>query len=209
MLHLFFLGMILGWGAAIPIGPVNLEITRRNLRFGTGYGVSLGLGACTADLTYLVLLCSGAIVLLQHAILLRVVGLLGSAVLIWFGISALRMKASAFKNKPITTSYFRNSFEGYLITLLNPYTILFWASVSAQLSIAAAGATAGEVYATVAAGLGVIFGTVSWVIFLNLLIHFTRHKLSDKVMHRLNRVGGMILLCFAAFSVVRIILEFI
>ncbi len=32
--HLLF-GLLLGWGAAIPIGPMNLEIIRRNLRYGT------------------------------------------------------------------------------------------------------------------------------------------------------------------------------
>ena len=200
MLHLFFLGILLGWGAAIPIGPVNLEITRRNLRFGTPYGISLGFGACTADLTYLILLCTGTIVLLQHPTLLQIVGLLGSAILIWFGLNALRMKPGKFKDKQINTSYFRNGVEGYLMTLLNPYTILFWASVSSQLSIATAGAATDQVNSTVAAGLGVILGTVSWVIFLNFLIHFTRHKLSDKVVHRLNIAGGIILLGFAAFG---------
>ncbi len=200
MLHLFLLGLILGWGAAIPIGPINLELTRRNLQFGTPIGIFFGLGACSADLTYLVLLCTGTLILLQHALLLKIIGILGSCILIWFGISALKLKTISITNNQVSTSYFKNLIEAYLLTLLNPFTILFWASVSSQLSIAAEG----ESFATLTAGLGVIVGTVSWILFLNILLHVTRHKLSETVMHRLNIVGGVILLLFATFSIIKL-----
>jgi threonine/homoserine/homoserine lactone efflux protein len=42
-MHLLLFGILLGMGAAIPIGPINLEIIRRNLRFGTSFGIATGM----------------------------------------------------------------------------------------------------------------------------------------------------------------------
>src|SRR3954452_25223415 len=51
---LVFKGIALGLGAAAPIGPVNVEIARRTLRFGRGAGFLLGCGAVTIDVGYAV-----------------------------------------------------------------------------------------------------------------------------------------------------------
>ncbi len=201
-MHLLLIGILLGMGAAIPIGPVNLEIIRRNLRFGTPYGIVTGLGACGADITYLVLLCLGALVLLQYPDVLRVFGLAGSLILAWFAIGAFRSKPiTEGVDKSLMPSLFRYGIEGYAITMINPYTVLFWASVSSQISLNALSNS----NALILAGTGVIIGTVSWVLFLNGLIHFTRHKLTPTAIKWLNYTGGMILLGFALLGMVKVV----
>lgn len=52
MLLLLINGVLLGLGAAAPIGPVNVEIARRTLRFGGLAGFLLGCGAVTIDVAY-------------------------------------------------------------------------------------------------------------------------------------------------------------
>lgn len=199
-MHLLLLGILLGFGAAIPIGPVNLEIIRRNLRDGTSYGVITGLGACAADLTYLVLLCVGALTLLQYPDVLRIIGFVGALVLAWFGFSAFRLNnQNENAGRSTTPSLMRYGIEGYCITLINPYTILFWASISSQISMAAAN----QENAILFAGTGVVIGTVSWVVGLNGLLHFTRHRLSPAIIRWLNYSGGFILLGFAAIGLWR------
>lgn len=192
-MQLFYSGILIGMGAAIPIGPINLEIMRRNLRFGTPYGVVTGLGACGADITYLILLCLGALTLVNYPDLLRLMGLIGSLILAWFGISALRNQASEKMFAPVQPSLWRYSIEGYFMTLINPYTILFWASISSQISLAAFH----NQQAMLLAGMGVMLSTVGWVLFLNATIHVTRHRLSQTVVKWLNYAGGVILLSFA------------
>lgn len=199
-MKLLLLGLLLGMGAAIPIGPVNLEIIRRNLRFGTPYGLATGIGACTADVTYLVLLCAGALTLLQYPEVLKITGLIGALVLGWFGISALRSKLTDTPDRNSFPSLWKYTFDGYVITLINPYTILFWASVSSQLSIAASE----NEYAIFLTGTGVIIGTVGWVVLLNLLIHYTRHRLNTTAIKWLNYTGGIILLSFAAMGLYQV-----
>src|SRR4051794_40882688 len=53
-LPLLSTGLLLGLGAAAPIGPVNVEIARRTLRFGRRAGFLLGCGAVTVDVAYAV-----------------------------------------------------------------------------------------------------------------------------------------------------------
>src|SRR5689334_15642575 len=48
-------GIALGVGAAVPIGPVNVEIARRTFRGGFPAGFALGCGAVTIDVTYAIL----------------------------------------------------------------------------------------------------------------------------------------------------------
>lgn len=201
-MDLLFFGILLGLGAAIPIGPVNLEIVRRNLRFGTSSGLALGLGACFADVTYLILLCLGTLSLLQYPEVLRLIGFVGSLVLAWFGISAFRAKIPETPEHRERHSLGKHGIEGYLMTLINPFTILFWASVTSQITFAASQHS----NIVVLAGLGVVIGTVSWVIFLNTIIHVTRHRLNSTVIKWLNYLGGFILLGFAIIGIIRVIM---
>ena len=202
MWHQFIFGLLLGWGAAIPIGPVNLEVVRRNLRFGMPFGITFGLGACSADMTYFVLLLSGVLVFFNDPWVLRIIGVLGSCILLWFGISALRLTVkrttipSEFKEKERHQAGWRHYLQAYFMTLLNPMTVIFWSSISAQLAALSHRGSASSLYA----GIGVLLGTISWILVLNSVVHFTRHRLSDKVMHYLNVVGGVLLLGFAAFG---------
>lgn len=195
MLHIIIFGLLLGYGAAIPIGPINLEIMRRNLHFGTAMGLALGFGACSADVTYLVLLSLGALKILAYPLVLKIIGVVGSVILAWFGYNALRLKSSANdNNKPLTThSFWRNYLEGYVLTLINPYTILFWSSISTTLALV----THANSQAIVYAGIGVLLSTSSWIVGLNTLLHFTKHRFSPRVMRWLNIMGGVILIGFA------------
>jgi L-lysine exporter family protein LysE/ArgO len=197
---LLFIGILLGLGAAIPIGPVNLEMIRRNIRFGTSFGIITGLGACIADLTYLILLCLGALTLLQYPTVLRTIGFVGALILAWFAINAFRSKITDIPEHFVYPSLWRQGIEGYFITLINPYTILFWASVSSQISFSASE----NENMMLLGGTGVIIGTVSWVLILNGIIHHTRHRLNKTTIKWLNYTGGVILLGFAVLGMWRV-----
>ncbi|WP_423064144.1 LysE family translocator [Candidiatus Paracoxiella cheracis] len=200
MFHEIIFGLLLGWGAAIPIGPINLEVIRRNLQFGSRFGISFGLGACSADMTYFILLLAGALVLLQHELVLRIIGIIGALILLWFGISAIRLKSASTDRENIKKKKdpkaWHHYFQAYFMTLLNPITILFWASVSSQIASLSHHGIVSAIYV----GIGVLLGTSSWILALNTALHFTRHRISDKVMHYFNIVGGIILIGFAAFG---------
>jgi len=197
--NLFFYGMLMGLGAAVPFGPINLEITRRNLHDGTTAGISFGLGPCLADVTYLALFGFGALTLLQYPGILRVLGLVGSLVLAWYGIKALRTKSAGALPESKKKTVLKQILAGYGMTLFNPYTVLFWSSITAQIALI----SGAEGHGLLKAALGVLAGSIGWVFSLNGLLHFTRHKLPQKIVRSLNWIGGILLLIFALFGIIK------
>jgi L-lysine exporter family protein LysE/ArgO len=203
MLHDFLIGLIMGWGVAIPIGPMNLEIIRRNLRHGISAGLQFGLGICSADLTYLLLLNLGALTIISHSRIMGIVGLVGAMIMAWFGYKTLRMKTPTAREGQLQHSIsWHNLRDGYVLTLFSPFTILFWLSMSSQIAVHAVGS---QPHSMLMIGLGVVLGTVSWMIGFNLVLHRTRHYLSAKTMHNFNLIGGVILIGFAIFGVIQAI----
>lgn len=199
-LHFVLFGIMLGLGASIPIGPINLEMIRRNLHYGSMIGIALGLGACFADVTYLVLIFIGAFHILVNSTVLKVVGVVGGFILFWFGFKALEVKKISTRRsiKDLKSPSFLKHFsEGYALTLLNPLTIIFWSSVSVTLVNMADNSKEH----LIAAMIGVLLGTVFWVLSLNFVLHHTKHRLSERTMVNLNRLGGIIIILFAIFSI--------
>ncbi|MFA6037157.1 MAG: LysE family translocator [Legionellales bacterium] len=198
IVEILFMGILLGWGAAIPIGPINLEMIRRNLNFGTRFSLLFGFGACSADVLYLVLLSYGVLSLLTYPLVLKIIGILGAFVLIYFAYGALTAKPSQALEASIPKGTLLSHYlSGLLLTLSNPITILFWASISSQVVTL----TVSHPNALIYAGIGVLMGTVSWVVALNLFLHFTKHKISNAAINMLNKIGGLLLLGFAIFSI--------
>ncbi|MCX7123278.1 MAG: LysE family translocator [Gammaproteobacteria bacterium] len=197
MSHLYLFGLLIGWGVAIPIGPMNLEIIRRNLGFGLPSGLSFGLGIVSADFTYLLLLNLGILAVLVHTrVIMLPIGILGSLILFWFAIKTLRMNPPTTQSKRLKAEpLWRQTRDGYLLTLLSPFTILFWASMSSEIAVSSTGP-----HSMLFMGLGIMSGVISWMLGLNTALYFTGHRLSPRLMHLLNRSGGIILLAFALFS---------
>ena len=95
--------IILGLTLAAPIGPVNLEIIKRGLNSGFKQAFLTGMGAMSADATYLTLIYFGLISFLNIALMKIVLGLGGSFILIYLGfISAKEFfhKYATEENQP-------------------------------------------------------------------------------------------------------------
>src|SRR5438874_8275580 len=79
-------GLLLGIGAAAPIGPVNVEIARRTLKGGFPAGFALGCGAVTVDVTYAILSSFGMAQLVNHPAFYRAIQILGAMLLTVLGV---------------------------------------------------------------------------------------------------------------------------
>lgn len=197
-MHAFWLGLLLGWGAAIPIGPVNLEIIRRHLQINLTNGLVFGFGACSTDLAYLsaLSLSVNLLTFLHEPWVLRCFGIAGSFVLLYFAWQTFRPNKHTLGSGPKRHSLLRNYCDGVLMTAFNPGTILFWTAITSQLSLIQ---LSGQQHLLLA-GLGVISSTVSWVVFLNAVLILTKHRLTPRMMRRLDISGGIVLIGFAIFS---------
>ncbi len=156
-------GILLGLGAAAPIGPVNVEIARRTLRGGFPAGFFLGLGAVTVDVSYAILVSLSIRPVLDRPWLVAGLTFAGSALLGYLSWLCLRDFARDVSPElsPDRTSVHRGYVTGLLMTSLNPMTLVFWfVAVPGQ----AANLRNPSRELPLLSG-GVFLGAVSWVVF--------------------------------------------
>ena len=193
-------GLALGLGAAVPIGPVNVEIARRVLRNGFRNGFALGCGAVSIDVSYAVLSSLGLRPVLNRPALLWPLTIGGIGLLAVLGFLSLRSAASAIRADPLqepprARSVHGAYLTGLLMTLLNPMTLAFW--------FVAVPGTVGSITSDPARDLpviciGVFVGTIAWVIFFCSLLGVLGRWRRPWWLAVADAVGGWMLLGFAA-----------
>src|SRR5689334_18217860 len=124
MLSLIIKGLLLGLGAAVPIGPINVEIARRTLRAGFRAGVAIGAGAVTVDMTYAIVASLGMRPLLTFKPLAYTITIAGIALLTFLGLASIAAARRAATHDPLTDagsvpSVRRGYITGLFMTALN------------------------------------------------------------------------------------------
>ncbi|MFW5607776.1 MAG: LysE family transporter, partial [Campylobacter hyointestinalis] len=127
----FIQGLLLGFGAAVPVGPVNILIMSYSLkRYALGTGV--GLGAMSVDIFYMLLMSFGVLKFLNQPIFLNLLSIFGFLFLLYIAYLTYKSADSLIAED---LNLKENSFwscytKGVLLNLVNPYIIGFWISVS-------------------------------------------------------------------------------
>jgi L-lysine exporter family protein LysE/ArgO len=204
LLSMLLSGIGLGLGAAVPIGPVNVEIARRTLRGGFVQGFALGCGAVTVDIFYATLSSLGFAWLLDRPVFywpLTISGILFLSYLgavCWIGaIKAVRSGSNNENVGPIPSSLPGGYITGLLMTLLNPMTLFFW--------FVAVPSVVGKLSQQPKRDLpmicvGVFVGTISWVIGFAGTLAFAGRWRRSAWMFLADAFGGTTLLAFAAMA---------
>lgn len=195
----FIQGLLLGFGAAIPIGPVNVEIARRTLRSGFSAGFFLGLGACTVDVICAVLSSMGFSLLAGQTWFHTPLQLIGGAFLAWLGIlcwiSAIRSVRRQTEVETAPPPAVQTSFiTGLLMTATNPYTLIFWFTAVPNAAGEVDTQTAGKLPIICA---GVFVATILWVIGFAGCLKWAGGWRRHLWMVGADAVGGLMLLAFA------------
>ncbi|MEJ2437062.1 MAG: LysE family translocator [Sulfurovaceae bacterium] len=193
MFSSFLQGFLLGVGAAVPLGPINILIMNRALKSYT-LAVATGLGALSADLCYILLLTLGLGSFLQESILLKILGFFGSAFLIYLAYSVFAKRDESIyelKRDVLKGRMLRTYISGYLLTLLNPYTIAFWTSVSVFV-------VSKDEYRFL-----IIFGMITailfWITIMPYIIDRTKHRLSQSFYSKVSLIAAFILFGFGVY----------
>jgi L-lysine exporter family protein LysE/ArgO len=192
-------GILLGLGAAVPIGPVNVEIARRSLRSGMRAGASLGFGAVTVDMTYAVLCALGLRPLMGNPVAVTMLTVTSIVILLYLGAMSLRGAWRAIKTdatptldaapaQAVHTSYV----TGVLMTALNPMTLAFWFLVVPGLPAAR------DIASLI---LGVFLGTAAWVLTFSSLLAWLGRGRRALWITIADAVGGVVLLGFAGVAI--------
>ena len=191
MLESFTNGFLLGIGAAVPFGPINIIMMNLALKeYKTS--VAFGFGAMSSDILYFIMILFGMISFLNNPLFLDSVGIIGSIILFYlgYGIFKSRNKKLSTKKTTIKTRGLLKIYgQGIILTLINPYSIIFWFSI--------AGYTANKELDIVFVFLGMISALILWTTLMPYAVHKSKHKISQKVSTYLSLFSSLILFGFA------------
>jgi L-lysine exporter family protein LysE/ArgO len=205
-------GVLLGLGAAVPIGPVNVEIARRALRGGFLAGFALGCGAVTVDVFYLVLSSLSVARLLNEQRVLTWLAAAGVVLLTFLAVMSLRSAVRHLRSDPLgsDTDHAPQAtahsawLTGVLMTLLNPMTLAFWFTVVPAQATPDGGIPKDRAAQLPIIGIGVFIGTIGWVLAFSGLLGWAGRYRKNWWMALADTAGGVMLLAFAVLAFLRL-----
>jgi threonine/homoserine/homoserine lactone efflux protein len=208
------LGIGVGLGAAVPPGPVNLEIGRRTVKGGMGAGLAVGLGAVTVDVILAALMGLGVLRAMNAIEPLRIaLSAAGVVLLAFLGVQAWRGFGRILRDRrgpqiesAGTISARTGYVTGVLLCATSPYQAMFWLTavpaVVEELPAMGEGRAGLQV---VLLCLGVMAGTLAWVVFFSSLGAWLSRRLGWWLPAGMDALGGTLLLGFALLAGVGLI----
>jgi len=190
--YIFFLkGIAIGFGMAIPIGPIGILCIRKTLTEGRLRGLVIGLGAATADLFYASIAAFGLTFISDTLVSQRFwIRLVGGALLLFLGIKIFRALPTDPKipinNGGILRSYLTTVF----LTLTNPITIFAFLAVFAALGLD----SELKFFSAIVLVAGVFIGACLWFILLSSGTILFRSKLDLDGLRWVNKIAGVLII---------------
>jgi arginine exporter protein ArgO len=200
----FLLGVLAGFGIAIPVGAIAVLIVQVGIQRGFSFAFSAGAGAATADFAYSLVAVAGGVALAD------LVGDIGdpfrwvsAAALVAIAVLGLynaRTKpAPAAVDGKTRTEYLRTYLRFLGLTIINPMTIVYFAAVVLGLGLADGLTFAqGTLFVT-----GAFLASLSWQTLLAGIGAFAGSRLSPKFQVGAVVIGNVVVLGMAVLIVVR------
>ena len=195
------IAILIGISLAAPVGPTTTEVIKRGVN-GFYHGFLTGLGAAAADSTYLLIVFFGLSVLFLYPLAKIVIWVFGCIILVYLGFIAIKdfiqFKGIDPQSKEEDNSAkmsIRWSFPaGYLITVANPITIIFWIGIfGSYLSSVIGGVTQ---LSALFYSFFVVVGVVLWFFVLALVLGKGGKRVGGKFLKYVSLVCGVILIGF-------------
>ncbi len=188
----FFKGLIIGFLIAVPVGPIGVLCIHRTLAEGKIQGLISGLGAATADAIYGSIAAFGVTFvsdfLIEQQFWFRIIG---SVFLCCLGVRTFFSKTVKEAGANKSLGLVGNYGSTFLLTLMNPITVLAFAVVFASLGIA--NSHNGSAALLIA---GVFTGSGIWWFMISGVTGIFREKVSHSNLVWLNRISGTIIIVF-------------
>jgi L-lysine exporter family protein LysE/ArgO len=192
-------GFLLGLGAAVPLGPINILIMNEAVKKYKN-GVVIGLGAMSSDIMYLFLIIFGLITFFNQPYILNSLSLFGGAFLIYLAYAIFKnrdTKIGTTKENIKESSCVKLYAKGFVLTAINPYTIGFWLSVSGYI--------AGKELDPYITLFGMLSAILLWITLMPYLVHRSKHRISQSVSHWISITSALILFGFGAVMIGKLV----
>ena len=190
----FLLGIAAGYAIAIPFGPIAILIVRTGVRRGLRAAAAAGAGAATADLIFATIaMLFGAAASALLAPILPAARIVAGAALAIIALRGLLAAPQAMEREP-GTARAGNSYLLFLgLTMLNPPTVIYFASLAIALPEVSA-----DFASRAAFVVGAFLASLSWQEFLAVVGAMLHGRLTPRLQRITAVVSSIIILALAA-----------
>lgn len=194
---------LLGCLAAIPTGPVQIEVVRRSINGHLKPSLMVVLGAFIADISYGSIAFFGIVPFLEKENVMAVFWLAGGLILAVLGIVSIR---HSLNNEEIsyTPDHLKKKRWGFLgglsLSAANPMMILWWLSgvrIFRDIGLITS-FTTDIAFSFLAAGS---LGLASYLVGLSLFLFWAKKFISLRALQRINLFFGIFLILIATYLV--------
>lgn len=187
-------------GAMMP-GPVLTVTINQSFRRGFIAGPLIILGHAILEVVLILLLLAGLGPFLQQEIIIIIISLAGSIVLLFMGIDLFRSLPSwKLDTQKTETSAGHPLIQGILLSLTNPYWIIWWLTIGLGYVLLA---WKSGLPGVLAFFLGHIAGDLLWYSFISFTVSKGRKIIPDIVFRIVLAVCALVLLFFAVLFIFR------
>ena len=206
LLYLKYLvnGMVVGFSASIPLGPIGVLCIQKTINKGRMSGFMSGMGAASADTIYAIIAGFGLSFITNFIVSQQLVlRIIGAIILFYLGIRifrtnpAIQIRREGRKSKNILADYFSILF----LTLSNPLTIFLFGAVFAGFGIIEGNADFKSVLFLVT---GVFIGALTWWTLLTGVVNLFRSKFRLKRIWWINKITGILIMVFSVLALVSV-----
>jgi threonine/homoserine/homoserine lactone efflux protein len=199
-LEFFVKSAIIGFCAAIPVGPIGALCIRRSLAYGRPIGLATGLGAATADAVYGSIAALGITAISSFLVSQRAwIDLPGGLLLCGLGIHTFVSKPAEQHEEVRGGGLLWAYLSSLFLTLTNPTTILSFMAIYAVVGLGAPQ----DYLSAIALVAGVFAGSALWWLLLSGIVSLFRQRVSLGLMQAINRVAGGIITAFGLYTLLR------
>ncbi|MDQ0220445.1 amino acid transporter [Peribacillus cavernae] len=190
--------IFLGLSLAAPIGPINAAQLDRGIKNGFWNAWILGLGAALADAIYMGLVYLGVVHFLETPFMKTFLWLFGFFVLIYTGIESMISagKISTGENRS-KESLPKSFFAGFLMSLSNPLTILFWLGIYG--SVLANASSKYDFDKLLLFSCAIFFGIFIWDFSMAFMASTARRFLTPSLLKMISLLSGLSLVGFGIY----------
>lgn len=187
------LGILLGFAAGIPVGPVNAAVIDTSMRKCVRRAIAIGVGGAFMDFLYSQLAVLGlSSVMAAYPWLQNACIGIGGVVLVVFGWKTAiapppLQRTDPHANKPVVVRALAAAFlGGVLITVANPAALISWMLIAGTVM-----ADLSRLEALVA-GIGIFIGCTGWFVGIAYLASLGRVRLGTRAQWITRTVGGLL-----------------
>ena len=201
-MSVFLSYILLGLSLAAPIGPINAAQLDTGIKNGFWHAWILGWGAILADAIYMALVYFGVVHFLEMPFMKTFLWLFGFFVLTYTGIETVLSAGKLDVNHRDTKdSHFSSFLSGFLMSISNPLTILFWLGIYG--SVLANAADKYDIQHLLLYSSAIFLGILCWDVTMAIVSSSFRRFLTKPILVLISGLSGLSLICFGVYFAIQ------